>query len=302
MTAYSHRPYGNDAIIRSIVTPRAAAHRDGKEAGVFYDDAYQPVEVGPDPALVAGTRDDPVLVCGVGNPLLSDLAVGPVLAYHVARLAIPGVAVADASHTPIATFQTLEAGEYDTVIVVGGEKRGEGAFADGTPSRDPGAIHEFGPDDYDVRADEELVKRVGESAMGSNTVEDVLVIADAFDALPVATRAVTVEVGYDSWGMNVDEFTDPVETALADVFDRVLDHLDAAVECEVRADRSGPPDPAPNEGIRDGDGSVNHEPPGTSGVPLEDERVNPAAIARMDPSVRETLTGLDDGTVAGTEL
>lgn len=301
MTAHRHGPAERDEMVQSLVEPRAAARRDGEEAGVFYDDAYKPGEVGADAGIIAGRQDDPVLVCGVGYPLLSDLAFGTVVAYHVARLNIPGVAVADASHTPIATFQTLAEGEYHTAIVVGAEKRGDGVFNDGTPSRNPGAIHEFGPDEYDVPSDEELVKRVGESAMGSNTVQNVLLIADAFGGLPEATRAVTVEVGYDSWGMNVDEFTDPVEMVFDDVFDRVIDNIDDAVGRDVRASLSDPRDCDLNDDILDQVGGGPPGDPETSGNPLENEWVNAEAIARLDGDPREKINDLDEGIVAAAD-
>jgi hypothetical protein len=60
----------------------------------------------------------------------------------------------------------------------------------------------------------------------SNTVENVLVVARALDALPEDTRVLTVEPGYDSWGPTVKEFTDPVERALDPVLDWVLDAIE----------------------------------------------------------------------------
>ncbi|SEW08678.1 hypothetical protein [Natrinema salifodinae] len=206
---------------------RAAALRDAAESGPLFDDAYRPGQAGDGAGLVAGSRDDPVLVAGVGYPLLGDLAVGTVVAYRVCEWDPPGVAVADCSHTPVAAYQTITAGEYETVFLVGAEKRG-GELNDGIPSENPGAIHEYGASEYEIPEDE-LVERIGESAMGSNTVENVLAIAAAFGDLSDDTRIITVEPGYDSWGMTVDEFTDPVAIALEDVLERVLSHLEAAL-------------------------------------------------------------------------
>lgn len=301
MTAHRQESDDGDEIIQPPVEPWAAARRDGEEAGVFYDDAYKPGEVGAEAGIIAGNRDDPVLVCGIGYPLLSDLAFGTVVAYHIAQLDIPGVAVADASHTPVATFQTLTEGDYHTTIVVGAEKRGDGVFNDGTPSRKPGTIHEFGPGEYEVQSDEELVKRVGEGAMGSNTVKNVLVISEAFGGLPEATHAITVEVGYDSWGMNVDEFTEPVEKVFEDVFDRVIGHINDVLGLNVQASLSDPRDCDLNDEILD---PVGGEPPGdpeSSGNPLENELVNAEAIARLDEDAREKINHLDEGIVAAAD-
>lgn len=203
---------------------REAALRDATESGPLFDDAYRPGQSGDEAGLVAGSRDDPVLVAGVGYPLLGDLALGTVVAYRVGERDLPGVAIADCSHTPVAAYQTITAGEYETVILVGTEKRG-GELNDGTPSENPGTVHEYDAAEYEVPEDE-LVERIGESAMGSNTVENVLAIAGAFDGLPDDTRIITVEPGYDSWGMTVDEFTDPVESALDDVVERVLKYVE----------------------------------------------------------------------------
>lgn len=215
-------PEGNPFVDGEAATARTA------ESGPLFDEAYRPGEAGEHAGLIAGGPDDPVLVAGVGYPLLGDLAVGTVIAYRVANAALPGVAVADCSNTPVAAYQTITEGDHETLIVVGPEKRG-GELNDGTPSEDPGEIHEHAPDDFDA-PDDRLVELVGESAMGSNTVENVVVVTRALGELPAETHVLTVEPGYDSWGLTVAEFTDPVDAALDDVCDRVLDHVAAALE------------------------------------------------------------------------
>lgn len=183
---------------------------------------------GTNAGLIAGDRADPVLVCGIGYPLLGDMAVGTVVAHRVASWDVPGVAVADCSHTPIAAYQTITDGDYRAVLLVGAEKRG-GDLNDGQPSTDPGAIHEFGPDAVDVPQDR-LADLVGQTAMGLNTVENVVVITSVFGTFPDRTRIITVEPAYDSWGPAVDDFTDPVADALEPVIDRVVDFLDESLE------------------------------------------------------------------------
>lgn len=174
--------------------------------------------------LIAGDREATTLVVGVGYPLLGDMALGTVIAHRVADWGIPGVAVADCSHTPIAAYQTITGADYEAVLLVGAEKRG-GELNDGQPSADPGAIHEYGPDAIEVPADR-LVDLVGQTAMGLNTLENVVVVTKTFGSFPDRTLVIGVEPEYDSWGPAVDEFTEPVEAALETVTDRVLEFLD----------------------------------------------------------------------------
>ena len=210
-----------------LLDGRAATLRDATESGPLFDERYRPEESRVDAGLIAGDQADPVLVAGVGYPLLGDLALGTVVAYRVADWELPDVAVADCSHTPVAAYQTITAGEHGTVVLVGSEKRG-GELNDGTASETPGGIHEYGADEYGMPGDE-IVERIGESAMGSNTVENVVIVSKALSDLPDNTWIVTVEPGYDSWGTTIDEFTDPVDDALNDVLHRVLDHVEDAL-------------------------------------------------------------------------
>lgn len=182
--------------------------------------------VGTEPGLIAGTRTEPILVGGVGYPLLSDLAVGTVVAHRVADWNLPGVAVADLSHTPVAAYQTVSEGDYRTVILVGAEKRG-GELNDGSPSADPGAIHEYEPAAV-AMPDDGLTELVGQSAMGFNTLENVVIVTRALGSFPAETRIIAIEPAYDSWGMAVEEFSDPVADALEEVQSRILDYLDEA--------------------------------------------------------------------------
>lgn len=218
---------------------QAASLRDAAESGPLFAEEFRPGDSRADAGLVAGDRTDSVLVAGVGYPLLGDLALGTVVAYRVAGWNLPDVAVADCSHTPVAAYQTITAGEYETVLVVGSEKR-RGELNDGTPSETPGAVHEYDVSDFEVD-DADLVERIGESAMGSNTTENVVIVSRALGELPDDTTILTVEPGYDSWGTNVDEFTDPVEAALDEVSDRVLDILDAHGKASAEG-RTSPPD------------------------------------------------------------
>lgn len=204
-------------------------HRSGDPGALFGDvsGASKGESFGTNAGLIAGDRQDPVLLAGVGYPLLGDMALGTVVAYRVAAWELPGVAVADCSHTPVAAYQTITETDYETVVLVGAEKR-EGDVGDGSPSADPGAVHEYGPEAVEIPEDR-IVDLIGQGAMGLNTLENVTSVTKALGEFPADTRIVAVEPGYDSWGMNVEEFTEPVGAALEEVLDRVLAHLEAAL-------------------------------------------------------------------------
>ena len=166
-----------------------------------------------------------MLVAGVGYPLLGDMALGTVVAYTVAEWNLPGVAVADCSHTPVAAYQTITGTEYEAVLVVGAEKP-DGEVNDGQPAENPGRIHEYGPEDVEV-PDDRIADLVGQTAMGLNTLENVVVVTKALGEFPDRTKVLGVEPAYDSWGMTVEEFTDPVEAAREEVLDRTLSFLES---------------------------------------------------------------------------
>lgn len=204
-------------------------HRSGETESLFSgsNEVIQGESFGTSPGLIAGDRSDPVLLAGVGYPLLGDLALGSVVAYRAAKWDLPGVAVADCSHTPVAAYQTITETDYEVVLLVGTDKRGA-ELNDGTPSDNPGAIHEYGPESIDI-PDDRIKDLVGQGAMGLNTLENVIIVTKALGEFPDQTHVIAVEPAYDSWGMNVDEFTDPVDDALEEVLDRVREYLNAAV-------------------------------------------------------------------------
>lgn len=211
-------PSGNPYVDEEAATDRTT------DAGPLFEETYRPGESGEAAGLIAGRSEDPVLLAGVGYPLLGDLSVGTVIAYRIAASQPDGVAVADCSNTPVAAYQTITAGSHETLVVVGAEKRG-GELNDGTPSESPGEIHEYGPEDFGAR-EPEVVDLIGESAMGSNTVRNVMVVATTLGECSENTHILTVEPGYDSWGLAVDEFTSPVEDALDELLERVRDLIE----------------------------------------------------------------------------
>lgn len=180
--------------------------------------------------LIAGEQSASQLVVGVGYPYLSDLAVGNVVADRFATYDLPDVAVADCSHTPIAAYQTISVGEYDTVVVVGARKRGDGLNT-GTSSEDPGRIRTYPTADVPV-PESDIVDRLAECAMGSNTVENVVITTKALGEFPANSTVVDIEPSYDSWGFSVEEFS----PAVADRFDDLLDMVLGCLERDYSVD------------------------------------------------------------------
>ncbi len=180
--------------------------------------------------LIAGDRSASQLVVGVGYPYLSDLAVGNVVADRLATCDLPDVAVADCSHTPIAAYQTITVSEYDTVVIVGARKRGDGLNT-GTQSDDPGRIHTYPTTDIPVPEDD-IVDRLAECAMGSNTVENVVITTKALGEFPPDSTVVDIEPAYDSWGFTVDEFSPAVADRFDDLLNTVLERLERGYSSE----------------------------------------------------------------------
>ena len=75
--------------------------------------------------------------------------------------------------------------------------------------------------------DDRIADLVGQTAMGLNTLENVVVVTKALGEFPDRTKVLGVEPAYDSWGMTVEEFTDPVEAAREEVLDRTLSFLES---------------------------------------------------------------------------
>jgi Ni,Fe-hydrogenase maturation factor len=176
--------------------------------------------------LIAGDRTASQLVVGVGYPYLSDLAVGNVVADRAAEWDLPEVAVADCSHTPIAAYQTISKGDYDNVVVVGARKRGDGLNT-GSPSDDPGKIHTYSTETVEV-PEEDIVNRIAECAMGSNTVENVVIITKALGEFPSGSKIIDIEPKYDSWGYAIEEFSPAVSNSFDQLIELVLDELEAS--------------------------------------------------------------------------
>lgn len=175
---------------------------------------------GTEAGRIHGGREDRLFLGGVGYPYLADLAVGTLVAHRTAEAEPDDLAVADLSHTPVASVQTLAEGQHEAVLLVGAEKRGA-EINDGEPSEDPGRVHTYELGDLAPLSSEEATRLIGQGAMGLITVENVLQVGRALDHLPEDTTAITVEPAYDSWGREVGDLSDPVAEALEEVLGKV---------------------------------------------------------------------------------
>ncbi|PNW63255.1 UNVERIFIED_CONTAM: hypothetical protein BEN50_24925 [Euhalothece sp. KZN 001] len=75
---------------------------------------------------------------------------------------------------------------------------------------------------------ERIVDRIAECAMGSNTIENVVIVTKAICGLPAETQVLTIEPEYDSWGFDIEEFSDPVAEAMSELTDEIIDLLGPA--------------------------------------------------------------------------
>lgn len=147
-----------------------------------------------------------VLIAGVGYQNLRDLSVGPAIVPLLRDLAWPvGVEVDDLSFGPIAVVQRLQdrPGYYERIVLVASVQRGRRA-GQVTCYRWGGQV----PDE------EEIQRRVGEAVTGTISLDNLLVIAQRFDALPSDVVVIEVEPEDTGWGPG---FTPTVEQSMDEI-------------------------------------------------------------------------------------
>jgi hydrogenase maturation protease len=138
------------------------------------------------------TEPGRTLVGGVGYAFLRDGSLGPLVAAELAAEAWPdGVSVEDLSYGPVAVGQRLSEARppFDRLVLVGAVRRG----------RAPGTVTVYRwdrrlPDEPEIQA------RVGEAVMGVISLDNLLVVAGFFEALPPAVLVVEVEPEDEGWG------------------------------------------------------------------------------------------------------
>ncbi len=149
-----------------------------------------------------------VLVCGVGYRYLRDNALGVWVTDTLAPRASNGVEFEDLGYHPIGFVQNLNDREtYDRIVFVGSVERG----------REPGQITAY-KWDHALPDVTEIQEHVADSVTGSISLDNLLVVSEAFQALPEDIWVVEVEPADESWG---DGFSPQIEAKLPEVMETV---------------------------------------------------------------------------------
>jgi hydrogenase maturation protease len=149
-----------------------------------------------------------VLVCGVGYRFLRDNALGVFITDTLAPQASNGIEFEDLGYHLVGFTQNLEERpDYDRIVFVGSVNRG----------RDPGTITAYKYDHVlpDAR---EVQERIGDSVTGSISLDNLIVVSEAFKALPEDVWVVEVEPGDETWG---EGFSDCVEAKIPEITETV---------------------------------------------------------------------------------
>jgi hydrogenase maturation protease len=177
-----------------------------------------------------------VIVAGVGYRNLRDHSIGVEVADRLETTPWPDdVVVEDLSYNPIAVVQRLEdeppAQRFRRAVVVGAvERRG----------RPPGTVAAYRWDGV-LPADEEIQRAVTEAVTGVIALDNTLVVARHFGALPDEVIVVEVEPAVHEFG---DSFSEAVGRQLDNLCElvRLLATRDDAVERLPRTPLGGPAD------------------------------------------------------------
>ncbi|MEO5568774.1 MAG: hypothetical protein ABIR92_09790 [Gemmatimonadaceae bacterium] len=137
---------------------------------------------------------DGILVAALGHGWLRDQAFGLKVVDALRRRSLPhDVELADWSFGSITAFQKLELGRYRRAIFVSGTQR------DG---RAPGTLARWSPP-VDLPDGEEIHGRIGDCVMGAVSVDNLLIIAKFYGALPGDVVLVEAEPVDDTWGSDL---------------------------------------------------------------------------------------------------
>ena len=149
-----------------------------------------------------------VLVCGVGYRYLRDNAVGVWVTDTLAPQASNGIEFEDLGYHPIGFTQNLEERpRYDRIIFVGAVDRG----------REPGTVKAIRYD-HGLPDAEEIQERVADSVTGSISLDNLVIVAEAFKALPEDVWIVEIEPADETWG---DGFSPLIEAKLPEIMETV---------------------------------------------------------------------------------
>lgn len=154
----------------------------------------------------------PTLVSGVGYHDLRDFSVGPWLVRALTEESWPeGIVVENLSYNPVAVVHRFQEAEppFRRWIVAGSAQRG----------RRPGTVMAYRWD-RELPDEEEIQARVAEAVTGVVGLDNLLVVAEAFEAAPEDVLVVEVEPEVEELG---HEFSPSVREAAEEVLGRVRD-------------------------------------------------------------------------------
>lgn len=149
-----------------------------------------------------------VLVAGVGYRFLRDNALGVYITDTLGPEATNGVEFEDLGYHPVGFTQNLdERPDYDRIVFVGAVDR----------QREPGTITAYRYDHVlpDVA---EINERVADSVTGSISLDNLIVVSEAFKALPEDVWVVEVQPADETWG---DGFSDVIQAKLPEITETV---------------------------------------------------------------------------------
>jgi len=145
-----------------------------------------------------------VLVGGVGYRFLRDGAIGPYMADELAAGAANGIEVEDLGYHPIGFTQNLQdRPAYDRIVLVGAIAR----------DREPGTVTAYRWD-HALPSDKDIQERVSEAVTGVISLDNLLIVTEAFGAFPRDVRVVEVEPADEGWG---EGFSPVIEAKLAEI-------------------------------------------------------------------------------------
>ena len=137
------------------------------------------------------------LIGGVGYSYLRDGSLGPLVVAQLAREPWPDeVVVEDLSYGPIAVMQRLQDADppFARLVLVAAVRRG----------RAPGAVTVYRWDGRLPDA-EEIQARVGEAVTGVIGLDNLLVVAGFFSALPDDVLVLEIEPEDEGWGEGLSD-------------------------------------------------------------------------------------------------
>jgi hydrogenase maturation protease len=149
-----------------------------------------------------------VLVGGVGYRFLRDNAVGVILTDQLAAAATDEIEIEDLGYHPIGfIFNLQERPAYDRIVLVAGIARG----------REPGTVTTYRWD-HALPSPKEIQNRVSEAVTGTISLDNLLIITEAFGAFPDDVRVVEIEPADETWG---EGFSPEVEAKLPELEEAV---------------------------------------------------------------------------------